>query len=112
VSSAQTHGMGTRKKVVGALLVFVLFPIALAVLAAVAVAVGLKALAMYLGGLLAPWLLFAYVLPMLTGVMAPSEVLAGIKARHGRRNLHEGVPLPNLNDMWGESLVKNSRETE
>jgi len=104
--------METRKKVVEAVLVFVAFPIALAVLAAVAVAVGLKALSMYIGGLLAPWLLFAYVLPMLTGVMTPGEVLAGMRARHKRENLHEGVPLPNFNDVWGESLLKKPRDAE
>jgi hypothetical protein len=87
------------KRTVEIALVFIVFPLALAVWAAVAVAVGLQGLAMYLGGTLGAWLLIAIVLPMLTGVMAPREVLDGIRSRRRARTHHEGEPLPNALDV-------------
>ena len=69
-------------------MVFIVFPIALAVFAAIAVAVGLEGLGWYLAGILTPWLLFAFVLPMLTGVMAPSVLVDNIMSRRRRGTHH------------------------
>jgi hypothetical protein len=99
------------KRAAAIVVVFIVFPIAFAVFAAIAVAVGLEGLGMYLAGLLAPWLLFAFVLPMLTGVMAPSELVDNIRSRRRRRTHHEGEPLPVWNDVWLDSLFKKPRDS-
>ena len=101
--------MVALRRAVAFAVVFVLFPIAVAVFAAIAVAVGLEGLAWYLAGLLTPWLLFAFVLPLLTGVMAPSELVDNLRSRRRRRTHHEGEPLPVWNDVWLDSLLKKPR---
>jgi hypothetical protein len=82
---------------------FVLFPIAVFLLAAIAFAMGLEALAVYVGALLAVWLLFAYALPMLTGVMTPGEVLTGVRSCRRNSTHFEGEPLPERN-AWPDAL--------
>ena len=49
------------------------FPIAVFVAIAIALAVSVQGLAIYLGTLLSVWLMFAYALPLLTGVMSSGE---------------------------------------
>jgi hypothetical protein len=53
----------------------------------------------YLGALLAAWLLIAYVLPMLTGVMSPREVLDGIRSQRRYETQHEGQLIPDWHDV-------------
>jgi hypothetical protein len=90
--------MSRFRRAVEIVLVFIAFPIALAGFVAVAVGVGLG-LAIYVGALLAAWLLAAFVLPMVTGVMAPSEVLAGIREQRRHKTHHEGELLPDWQDV-------------
>ena len=80
------------------MLVFIAFPIALAGFAAVAVSLG-WGLAIYLGALFAVWLLVAFVLPMVAGVMAPSEVIDGIRTQRRYATHYEGELLPDLQDV-------------
>jgi hypothetical protein len=100
--------VGVPKRAATSVLVFIVFLIVV-LAAAFVVSVGNGGLAIYLGALLAAWLLVAYVLPMLTGVMEPSEVVAGIRSRRRRRTHHEGEPLPNWNDVRLDSLTKKIR---
>jgi hypothetical protein len=102
--------MGSGKRMVGNVLILIVFALALAFLVIAAIAVSLMGVAVYVGALLAVWLLFAYVLPMLTGVMAPSEVVANIRSRRNRRSHHEGERLPDWNVLWLETLLKKPRE--
>jgi uncharacterized RDD family membrane protein YckC len=96
--------MKGRKRASDFILV-VVSPLVLAVWVAIAVAVGLKGLGMYLGGLLSAWLLFAFVVPLLTGVMAPGELLDSIRWRLRARTHHEGESLPDVNVVWWESML-------
>ena len=96
----------------GIVFVFVLAPIALALLVVIAFAVGLGALGAYIGALLAAWLLFAYVVPLMTGVMAPGELIANIRSRRSRRTHYEGEPLPDWNLVWLQSLLKKAPDNQ
>jgi hypothetical protein len=80
------------------LCVLVFFPIALLVAIDIAIAVSLTGLFAYLGGLLAAWLLFAYVVPLATGIMTPDEIVSGIRSQ--RRHQFEGEPLPEGKPWW------------
>jgi hypothetical protein len=80
------------------LVLFVLFPMAVFMAVAIAIAVSLIGLVAYVGGLLAAWLLFAYVFPLATGIMTPDEIVSAIKSRRGRR--FEGEPLPEDRLHW------------
>ena len=95
------------------LCVLVLFPIALLLTIDLAIAVSLTGLVAYLGGLLAAWLLFAFVVPLATGIMTPDEIVSGIRSQ--RRHQFEGEPLPEGKAWWarwkpkpveGESLAE------
>ena len=88
------------KRVSELVFVVVLFPIALALLITIAYAVSFLGLAAYVGALLCVWLLFAYVLPLATGVMTPDEIVAAFRARHRRQAHFEGEPLPEDRFMW------------
>jgi hypothetical protein len=74
------------------LVVFVLFPLAGLMFAAIVVAVSPTGLAVYLGALLTAWLLFAFVFPLATGIMTPDEIVSNIRSRRAQR--FEGEPLP------------------
>ena len=52
----------------------------------------------YLGAILYAWLLIAYVMPMLTGVMAPREILDGVRAQRRYETQLDGELLPNWQD--------------
>ena len=67
--------MAWFKRALDGFVLCVLFPIALLLLGSIALAVGVQPLLIYVGTLLAVWLLFAIGLPMLTGVMRPGEIL-------------------------------------
>lgn len=82
------------KRAVEITLAFVLFPIAVLLLGAIAYAVGLEAIAWYLGAISTVWLLFAFVLPMLTGVMTPGEVVANVRWRMRSARYYEGELIP------------------
>ncbi len=109
---ADTERMRRLKRAIELLCVFVFFPIAVLLLIDIAIAVSLTGLFAYLGGLLAAWLLFAYVVPLATGIMTPDEIVAGIRSQ--RRQHYEGEPLPEDRAWWarwkrepveGESLL-------
>jgi hypothetical protein len=80
------------------LCIFVLFPVAVLMAVEIAIAVSLTGLFAYVGGLLAAWLLFAYVFPLATGIMTPDEIVSAIRSRRGRR--FEGEPLPEDRQLW------------
>jgi hypothetical protein len=90
--------MRRLKRAIELLLVFVFFPLAVLLLIDIAIAVSLTGLFAYLGGLLAAWLLFAYVVPLATGIMTPDEIVAGIRSQ--RRHEFEGEPLPEDRLLW------------
>jgi hypothetical protein len=88
------------KRTTGLIEVFVLFPIAVLVAIAVAVAVSLEGLFIYVGTLLSVWLMFAYALPLLTGVMSPGEVQDNIRSRRRHGSHYEGEPLDIGSTLW------------
>ena len=51
---------------------------------------------MYVGTLLTIWLLFAWVLPLGTGIMKFDEIVAGIRHQRRSRTRFEGEPLRSL----------------
>ena len=73
--------MRRLKRALELLCVLVFFPMALLLAIDIAIAVSLTGLFAYLGGLLAAWLLFAYVVPLATGIMTPDEIFAGIRSQ-------------------------------
>jgi hypothetical protein len=90
--------MRRLKRALELLCVLLFFPIALVLAIDLAVAVSLTGLFAYLGGLLAAWLLFAYVVPLATGIMTPDEIVAGIRSQ--RREYFEGEPLLEGRAWW------------
>jgi hypothetical protein len=93
----------TLKRTTELIVVFVLFPVAVYLLCVIAFAVSIVGLVAYVGALLAVWLLFAYVVPLGTGIMTFDEVLAGIRSRRRRESHFEGEPLPEdraLGELW------------
>jgi hypothetical protein len=90
--------MRRLKRAIELFFVFVFFPIAVLLAVEIAIAVSLTGLFAYLGGLLAAWLLFAYVVPLATGIMTPDEIVAGIRSQ--RRHEFEGEPLPEDRLLW------------
>ena len=89
--------MTSAKRVVEIVLAFTAFASAL-LLVWIASVFGLG-LPIYLAATVGAWLLFAFVLPTLTGVFGPREVLAGIRARRQRKTHYEGELLPDLQDV-------------
>ena len=90
--------MHRLKRAIELLSVFVFFPISVLLAIDIAIAVSLTGLFAYLGGLLAAWLLFAYVVPLATGIMTLDEIVAGIRSQ--RRDYFEGEPLPEGGAWW------------
>lgn len=90
--------MQRLKRVIELLCVLVFFPLAVLLTIDIAIAVSLVGLFAYLGGLLAAWLLFAYVVPLATGIMTPDEIVAGIRSQ--RRQHFEGEPLSEDRAWW------------
>jgi hypothetical protein len=88
------------KKTIGLIEVFVVFPIAVCFAVAMAFAVSLEGLAIYVGTLLAVWLLFAYALPLLTGVMKAGELQDNVRARRKHGSEYEGEPLGVGSALW------------
>ena len=86
--------MGSLRRTVEIGVVFVVFPLACLALVSIWVAVGLLPLAVTVGAMLAAWLFSAYFLPLVMGVMAPSEIAAGLRSRRRRSKHYEGEPLP------------------
>ena len=79
---------------------FVLFPLAVMVAAAIAYAVSLIGLVAYVGALLSVWLLFAYALPLLTGVMRPGELKDNIQARRRHGSHYQGELVDAGSSLW------------
>ena len=92
-AAPDTVSMRRLQQVVEAFLVFLAFPLACLVLVSIVLALGAKAVAIYVGALLAAWLVCAFMLPMLFGAMTPDEVVANIRSRRVRRTAL-GEPLP------------------
>jgi len=90
--------MRRLKRAIELLCVLVFFPIALLLAIDLAIAVSLTGLVAYLGGLLAAWLLFAFVVPLATGILTPDEIVSGIRSQ--RRHQFEGEPLPAGEAWW------------
>jgi hypothetical protein len=78
------------KRVSELFVLFVLFPIAVYLVFVIAFAVSIVGLAAYVGALLAVWLLFAYVVPLGTGIMTPDEILPGSGPDAGARPTSKG----------------------
>ena len=97
-AGADTRHVQRLKRATDFLLVFVFFPMAVLLAIDIAIAVSLTGLVAYLGGLLAAWLLFAYVVPLATGIMTWDEIVAGIRSQ--RRHSFEGEPLPEDRASW------------
>lgn len=76
------------------------FPIAVLVAIAIAVAIGLQGLFIYVGTLLSVWLIFAYALPLLTGVMSPGELQDNLRARRRHGSHYEGESLDIASSLW------------
>jgi hypothetical protein len=90
--------MQRLKRAIELLCVLVFFPLAVLLAIDIAIAVSLVGLFAYLGGLLAAWLLFAYVVPLAMGIMTPDEIVAGIRSQ--RRQHFEGEPLSEDKAWW------------
>ncbi len=88
------------KRTTGLIEVFVAFPIAVFVAIAIALAVSFQGLAIYVGTLLSVWLMFAYALPLLTGVMSSGELHDNIRARRRHGSHYEGEPLDIGSTLW------------
>ena len=76
------------------------FPIAVFVAIAIAVGIGVQGLFIYVGTLLSVWLMFAYALPLLTGVMGPGELRDNIRARRRHGSHYEGESLDIGSSLW------------
>jgi hypothetical protein len=99
--------MQRLKRAIELLSVFVFFPIAVLLAIDIAIAVSLTGLFAYLGGLLAAWLLFAYVVPLATGIMTLDEIVAGIRLQ--RREYFEGEPLREGGGWWARRKPKPAK---
>jgi hypothetical protein len=86
--------MAWFKTALDALAVCVLFPIALLLLGSIAIAVGVQALLIYVGALLAAWLFAAFGFPLVTGAMTLGEIADGFRSQRRSVRLYEGEPLP------------------
>ena len=86
--------MTRLKRAIEFLFIFVLFPIAALWVVGIAIAVSPTGFFAYLGALLAAWLLFTVVFPLVAGIMTPDEILAGIRSRRRQETQFEGEPLP------------------
>jgi hypothetical protein len=82
------------KSALDAFAAFVLFPIALLLLVDIAIAVGVQALLIYVGALLAAWLFTAFGFPLVTGAMTLDEIADGFRSRRRSERLYKGEPLP------------------
>jgi hypothetical protein len=96
--------MQRLKRAIERLCVLVFFPLAVLLAIDIAIAVSLTGLFAYLGGMLAAWLLFAYVGPLATGIMTPDEIVAGIRSQ--RRQNFEGEPLSEGRAWWARRKPK------
>jgi hypothetical protein len=93
------------------LFIFVLFPIAVLWVVAIAISISPTGLFAYVGALLAAWLLFAFVFPLATGIMTPDEIVAGIRSRRRRETDFEGEPLPE-DRLFGTSRWKRGQSDD
>jgi hypothetical protein len=90
------------------LFIFVLFPIAVVWVVAIAISISPTGFFAYVGALLAAWLIFAFVFPLATGIMTPDEMLAGIRSRRRHETHFEGEPLPE-DRLFGTSRWKRGQ---
>lgn len=85
--------MAWFKKAVDVFAVCFLFPIVLLLLGGIAIAVGVQALLIWVGALLAAWLFTAFGFPLVTGAMTLDEIADGFRSQRRSERLYEGEPL-------------------
>ena len=93
-------GVLAARRAVDIFVVFVLFPMAVLLIVGITIALNVVAVAAYVGGLLATWLLFAYVLPLSVGIMTPDELLTRIRSGRRQRSHFEGELLRSDSALW------------
>jgi hypothetical protein len=74
-------------------ILFVVVPCACLFAAGIVFAVGVQAVLIYVGALLAAWMFSAFALPMLFGALSPSEIVEGYQSRRRHVSSYEGEPL-------------------
>lgn len=87
--------MSWLKRAVEVMVVFVVLPMIVFFFGAIAFTL-IAGLGPYLGGLLGAWMLFALGLPLLAGVITPSEIAANVRSRLRSSRYYEGEPLSDL----------------
>jgi hypothetical protein len=86
--------VGWLRRFIEIVILFVVLPVVALFWAGVVIAVGVKALLIYSGALVAAWIFGAIGLPILFGVVSPREIVEGYRARRRHERFYEGEPLP------------------
>ena len=85
--------MGSLKRSIEIVTLFVALPLAVVFWAGVMIAFGVTSVLLCVGLLLAAWLFSAIALPMVFGVMSPGEIADGFHSRRRHEKFYEGEPL-------------------
>jgi len=85
--------MNWPKRVGEMVTVFVVLPLACLFLVGIVLAVGVEAVVIYSGSLLAAWVFSAIALPILFGALSPQEILDGYRSRRRQERFYEGEQL-------------------
>ena len=85
--------MSWLKRSTEIVILFVVLPLVGLFWAGVAIAVGVKAVLIYSGAIVAAWTFAAIGLPMLFGVISPREIVDGYRSRRRSERFYEGEPL-------------------
>ena len=86
--------MSWLKRAIEIAILLVVLPLVGAFWVGIAIAVGIEAVLIYVGALLAAWIFGAIGLPMLFGVISPREIADGFRSRRRSERFYEGEPLP------------------
>ena len=92
--STEACGMSGLKRVFEIVVILVFFPLVCLFLVSVAIAVGVQALLIYVGALLAAWLFTAFGFPLVTGVMTLGEIADGFRLQRRSGRFYQGALLP------------------
>jgi hypothetical protein len=82
------------KRLIDFATLFVLFPLGCLFIVLVAIGIGIQALAVLVGALVAAWTIPAIGIPMLLGVIGTDELVDRIRNVHRSSRFFEGEPLP------------------